>query len=126
MSSEDVIIHQDHDDDTEGVVVAKGVAMAVLFSASMICGLFPLVLSRKFKLVSANEAGDLKSSNKIVMTLLSFGGGVLLATTFMHLMPEIQENVHYLQGKLLIFLIIDMYSVYIFVTYWIFLIINIV
>ncbi|XP_053613690.1 zinc transporter ZIP1 [Plodia interpunctella] len=86
-----------HDDDTEGVVLAKGVAMAVLFCASMICGILPLFLAKKFRWISADEAGNLKSTNRVVMTLLSFGGGVLLSTTFMHLIPEIQENVEYLQ-----------------------------
>lgn len=90
-----------HDDDTEGVVLAKGVAMAVLFCASMICGILPLFLAKKFRWISADEAGNLKSTNRVVMTLLSFGGGVLLSTTFMHLIPEIQENVEYLQSEYL-------------------------
>lgn len=103
MSSEDVVFRHDHDDDdTEGVVLAKGVSMAVLFCASMICGLAPLLLAKKFQWVSAEEAGSLKSTNRVVMTLLSFGGGVLLSTTFMHLMPEVDHNVIYLQGEYLL------------------------
>lgn len=100
MSAENLLVdirHDDHDDDTEGVVLAKGISMLVLFTASMICGLIPLVLSKKFHWISADEAGSLKSTNRVVMTLLSFGGGVLLSTTFLHLMPEVDENVHYLQ-----------------------------
>ncbi|KAJ2938771.1 hypothetical protein O0L34_g3392 [Tuta absoluta] len=91
-----------HDDDTDGVLIAKGVSMATLFCASMICGLVPTLVAKKFKWINADEAGDLKSRNRVVMTLLSFGGGVLLATTFMHLMQEIEENVEHLQclGKL--------------------------
>ncbi|KAL4715986.1 hypothetical protein ACJJTC_013286 [Scirpophaga incertulas] len=85
-------------DDTDGVILAKGVSMAVLFCASMICGLAPLLISRRLNLVSAKEASTLKNTNRVVMTLLSFGGGVLLSTTFLHLMPEIQENVAYLQS----------------------------
>lgn len=85
------------EDDTEGVVLAKGVSMIVLFCASMICGLAPLLLAKKFNWLSAEDAGNLKTTNRIVMTLLSFGGGVLLSTTFMHLLPEVQENVEYLQ-----------------------------
>lgn len=88
-----------HSHDNDGVVAAKGVSMAVLFAASMICGLIPLLLSKKFKWITPSEAGDLKSNNRVVVSLLSFGGGVLLSTTFMHLMPEIQHNVEYLQGK---------------------------
>ncbi|KAM3962474.1 zinc/iron regulated transporter-related protein 89B [Aphomia sociella] len=90
--------HDDHDeDDTEGVVLGKGISMLVLFVASMICGLTPILLSKKFNWITADEAGTLKSTNRMVMTLLSFGGGVLLSTTFLHLMPEVDENVHYLQ-----------------------------
>ncbi|PZC75012.1 zinc transporter ZIP1 [Helicoverpa armigera] len=85
-------------DDTEGVVLAKGVSMIVLFCASMICGLVPLLLAKKFNWLSAEDASNLKSTNRVVMTLLSFGGGVLLSTTFMHLVPEVQENVEYLQS----------------------------
>ncbi|XP_028160031.1 zinc transporter ZIP1-like [Ostrinia furnacalis] len=94
----DHLRHSEDENDTEGVVLAKGVSMAVLFCASMICGIAPLLISKRFNLVSAEEASNLKSTNRIVMTLLSFGGGVLLSTTFMHLMPEIQENVEYLQS----------------------------
>lgn len=102
MSVEDVALFEgdhDHDDDTQGVVLAKGVSMAVLFCASMICGLAPLLLAKKFHWVSAEDAGNLKSTNRLVMTLLSFGGGVLLSTTFMHLMPEVDHNVLYLQRE---------------------------
>ncbi|CAH2045483.1 unnamed protein product, partial [Iphiclides podalirius] len=87
----------DHGDNTEGVVVAKGVSMVVLFCASMICGIAPLFLAKRFQWISADDAGNLKSKNRVVMSLLSFGGGVLLSTTFLHLLPEVQENVDYLQ-----------------------------
>lgn len=94
------VLRDDGVDESEGVVLAKGVAMAVLFSASMICGLVPMLLAKKFQWLSAKDAGDLKSTNRVVMALLSFGGGVLLSTTFMHLMPEVDHNIEYLQGKL--------------------------
>ncbi|CAH0594204.1 unnamed protein product [Chrysodeixis includens] len=99
MSAEHVQVMLRHaEDDTEGVVLAKGVSMLVLFCASMICGLAPLLLARKFHWLSAEDAGNLKTTNRVVMTLLSFGGGVLLSTTFMHLVPEVQHNVEYLQS----------------------------
>lgn len=110
MSIEDVAMFHDDDhdhDDTEGVILAKGVSMAVLFCASMICGLAPLLLAKKFQWVSAEEAGNLKSTNRVVMTLLSFGGGVLLSTTFMHLMPEVDHNVLYLQREYFCYYILD-------------------
>ncbi|KPI92342.1 hypothetical protein RR46_13563 [Papilio xuthus] len=96
-----------HGDDTEGVVLAKGVSMAVLFCASMICGIMPLFLAKRFRWISTDEAQNLKSKNRVVMSLLSFGGGVLLSTTFMHLLPEVQENVEYLQKFVQLFLSID-------------------
>ncbi|XP_026735235.1 zinc transporter ZIP1-like [Trichoplusia ni] len=99
MSAEHVQVMLRHaEDDTEGVVLAKGVSMIVLFCASMICGLAPLLLAKKFHWLSAEDAGNLKTTNRVVMTLLSFGGGVLLSTTFMHLVPEVQHNVEYLQS----------------------------
>jgi solute carrier family 39 (zinc transporter), member 1/2/3 len=93
------LFNEEPENDTEGVVMAKGVSMAVLFCASMICGLAPLVISRRLNWVTTEEAGSLKNTNKVVMTLLSFGGGVLLSTTFLHLMPEIHENIEYLQSE---------------------------
>lgn len=97
----------DHDhndgDGAESVILAKGVSMAVLFCASMMCGLLPLLLAKWLRWIKPDEAGDLKSRNKVVMTLLSFGGGVLLSTTFMHLMPEIDHNVEYLQCEFYLF-----------------------
>ncbi|CAG9134026.1 unnamed protein product [Plutella xylostella] len=87
------------DEAADGVVLAKGVAMAVLFSASMVCGLVPTLLARRLRWVTADAAGNLKSSNRAVRSLLSFGGGVLLSTTFLHLMPEIQENIETLQAQ---------------------------
>ncbi|CAG4986757.1 unnamed protein product [Colias eurytheme] len=88
----------DHDDDdnTQGVIVAKGVSMAVLFCASMICGCAPLLIAKRFHWITPNEAGNLKSSNRVVATLLSFGGGVLLSTTFLHLLPEVDHNIEHL------------------------------
>ncbi|XP_035449411.1 zinc transporter ZIP1 [Spodoptera frugiperda] len=99
MSEHVDVILRHGDDDTEGVVLAKGVSMIVLFCASMICGLAPLLLAKKFNWLSAEDAGNLKTTNRVVMTLLSFGGGVLLSTTFMHLVPEVQENVEFLQSS---------------------------
>ncbi|XP_028036663.1 zinc transporter ZIP1-like [Bombyx mandarina] len=89
----------DHDDDTDGIVLAKGISMVVLFCASMICGLIPQIIARKFRWLSVEDAGTFKSTNRVVMTLLSFGGGVLLSTTFMHVMPEVQENIENLQAR---------------------------
>ncbi|XP_047536704.1 zinc transporter ZIP1-like [Vanessa atalanta] len=87
------------ENDTEGVVIAKGVSMAVLFCASMTCGIIPLFLAKRFRWISPDDAGNLKSKNRVVMTLLSFGGGVLLSTTFLHLLPEVDHNIEDLQSS---------------------------
>ncbi|KAH8344462.1 hypothetical protein KR084_012360 [Drosophila pseudotakahashii] len=89
----------DHDDDEEaedgsGVLVAKVTAMVVLFCASAICGSIPFLLNRFYRWTE-NQTNA--RSAIVVKCLLYFGGGVLLATTFLHLLPEVQEVVEELQ-----------------------------
>lgn len=88
--------HHDHDDedDTNGVLIAKLTAMLVLFCASTFFGLLPYKLSKWFKWTGQNDT----KSSIIIPLLLSFGGGVLLATTFLHLLPEISINIKALQS----------------------------
>ncbi|VVD01598.1 unnamed protein product [Leptidea sinapis] len=93
-----VLRHSEDDDDTQGVILAKGVSMAVLFCASMVCGMIPLVLAKRLRWIKADDASNLKSTNKVVVSLLSFGGGVLLSTTFLHLLPEVDHNIEDLQA----------------------------
>ncbi|KRT83912.1 hypothetical protein AMK59_3797 [Oryctes borbonicus] len=84
----------DHDHDSDhgdSTVLAKTVAMCVLFLASMILGLLPLQLSRCFKWQTNPK------NNIYVNLLLCFGGGILLCTTFLHLLPEVTESVAELQ-----------------------------
>ncbi|XP_017062474.1 zinc transporter ZIP1 [Drosophila ficusphila] len=92
--------HDDHDHDHEededvgGVLVAKVTAMVVLFCASAICGSIPFLLNRCYRWT---ESQTNARSAIVVKCLLYFGGGVLLATTFLHLLPEVQEVVEELQ-----------------------------
>ncbi|KAH8343657.1 hypothetical protein KR059_003004 [Drosophila kikkawai] len=89
--------HDDHDeeeDDDSGVLVAKVTAMVVLFCASTICGSIPFLLNRCYRWTE-NQTNA--RSAIVVKCLLYFGGGVLLATTFLHLLPEVQEVVEELQ-----------------------------
>jgi zinc transporter 1/2/3 len=83
----------DHDHDT-GVNLAKGITMLILFLISMCSGMMPLLLAKCFKWSDPNRD---PRTNLIVSSLLSFGGGALLCTTFMHLLPEIDENITELQ-----------------------------
>eukprot|EP00099_Drosophila_melanogaster_P016170 NP_536747.2 Zinc/iron regulated transporter-related protein 89B [Drosophila melanogaster] len=84
----------DNDDDESGVLVAKVTAMVVLFCASAICGSIPFLLNRCYRWTE-NQTNA--RSAIVVKCLLYFGGGVLLATTFLHLLPEVQEVVEELQ-----------------------------
>lgn len=86
------------DEEYSRVMTAKAVAMAVLFCSSMICGTLPLILAKKLKWFSSPTGADIKSRRPVV-ALLSFGGGVLLSTTFLHLLPEVDHNVVILQSN---------------------------
>lgn len=88
-------------DDSSFVLRAKIITMVSLFAISMVVGCLPLLLSLKFDWFTAtNGSGsNMRSANRLVMGLLAFGGGVLFATTFMHLLPEVDENINILEGK---------------------------
>ncbi|EDW83745.1 uncharacterized protein Dwil_GK13772 [Drosophila willistoni] len=86
--------HDDEGDDDSGLILAKVTAMVVLFCASAICGSIPFLLNRCYRWTE-NQTNA--RSATVVKCLLYFGGGVLLATTFLHLLPEVQEVVEQLQ-----------------------------
>lgn len=68
-------------------LIAKAVAMCVLFAASMTLGTIPIKLSQWFDWKSGTK------NSSYVQMLLSLGGGVLLCTTFVHLIPEVAEGI---------------------------------
>lgn len=79
------------------IVVAKSTAMAVLFVAALCAGLVPFKLAQWLRWQQGStEQGR---TGLIVSLLLAFGGGVLLCTTFLHLLPEVKENVERLQAS---------------------------
>jgi solute carrier family 39 (zinc transporter), member 1/2/3 len=86
----------DHGHNDEGIVAAKTTAMIVLFAASAIFGLLPFKLAQRFKWTE--QSVDARKS-RTVSVLLSFGGGVLLSTTFLHLLPEVTESIASLQSR---------------------------
>lgn len=86
-------------DDSSVVLRAKIITMVSLFAISMVVGCLPLLLSLKFDWFTKNKGTNMRSANRFVMGLLAFGGGVLFATTFMHLLPEVDENIKILEGK---------------------------
>lgn len=86
-----------HNNRTDELLVAKATAMLVLFTASMLCGMVPFKLSQWFKWSDTSRSGSSLGNNNIVTMLLSFGGGVLLCTTFLHMLPEVEENIEVLK-----------------------------
>lgn len=73
-------------------IIAKSVAMCVLFTASMTLGSLPVFLSKRYKWNSNSQ------NNSFVQKLLCVGGGVLLCTTFVHLLPEVAQKLQNLRN----------------------------
>jgi solute carrier family 39 (zinc transporter), member 1/2/3 len=91
----DTFNSNEKDETDEDPTTMKIISMIVLFSSSQLLGLLPFPLAKCLNLTSP------KNSN-ILSTLLSFGAGVLICTTFLHLLPEVSENVSNLQSRGLI------------------------
>ncbi|XP_034834126.1 zinc transporter ZIP1-like [Maniola hyperantus] len=85
------------DEDQGYALRAKIITMVCLFGVSMLVGCAPMLISIKFGWFRKSSGPDMRTSNQLVIGLLSFGGGVLFATTFMHLLPEVAENIELLQ-----------------------------
>ncbi|CAH2244443.1 zinc transporter ZIP1-like [Pararge aegeria] len=85
------------DEDQGYALRAKIITMVCLFGVSMLVGCAPMLISTKFGWFSKSSGPNMRTSNQLVIGLLSFGGGVLFATTFMHLLPEVGENIDSLQ-----------------------------
>lgn len=90
----------ENEEDESKVVIAKVISMVTLFGVSVLFGVIPFKLVKVLKLGELGPDGkpnqDARTS-KAVSILLSFGGGVLLATTFLHLLPEIALGISILQ-----------------------------
>lgn len=89
----------EHDEEPTAKSVAnfaKFVTMLALFVVSMSSGMVPRFLAKWFNWTDPNKD---PRTNLVISSLLSFGGGALLATTFMHLLPEIDETILRLQAE---------------------------
>ncbi|CAO1414091.1 unnamed protein product [Diamesa serratosioi] len=87
------------------VVIAKTIAAVTLFLVSVISGIIPFKLAQVYKWNDQSVEDNKKREQKtklIVSILLCFGGGVLLATTFLHLLPDIKAEILVLQQQKLI------------------------
>lgn len=80
------------------VVIAKLISGGCLFLVSVLCGVVPFKLAKVFKWtepLDQHNPNKEKKSSMTVNILLCFGGGVLLATTFLHLLPGIFSFLHF-------------------------------
>lgn len=78
--------------EAEGLVVAKLSAMAVLGVSSFVLGILPIKLAACLRWKEPAHGHGHGPQPLIISLLLCFGGGVLLYTTFMHLQPEVRDN----------------------------------
>lgn len=95
----EILARIDHDHDSGSKTeanTAKVITLAALFVISMVSGIFPIKISKCFNWADPNRD---PRTNLIISSLLSFGGGALLCTTFMHLLPEIDEIILTLQHE---------------------------
>lgn len=76
------------------LIVAKIVTMCVLGIGSFVVGMLPTCLKRLIHLQSQEQHKNLTLS-----LMLCFGGGVLLYTTFLHLLPEVRESFERLEAE---------------------------
>ncbi|KAH8272866.1 hypothetical protein KR018_006162 [Drosophila ironensis] len=77
------------------LMVAKIVAIVVLLLGSLIFCFIPYLLDRFYKWTQRPSSNAREFL--VVLCLLNFGGGVLIATTFIHMLPEVVEVVSALQ-----------------------------
>ncbi len=81
-----------------GVDEAKVIAMVILFIVSLFLGLLPIWIARRMKWKSGNNEMSPATKN-LLSGMLCFGGGVLMATSLTHLLPELHEGVGELQAN---------------------------
>ena len=71
--------------DITKIMTSKILAMTLFGSVSILLGFVPLKLGNVFKDRNGNRKHD-----AILSSLLCFGGGVLLATSLLHMLPEVR------------------------------------
>ncbi|XP_034478021.1 zinc transporter ZIP1 [Drosophila innubila] len=81
--------------DRQALLIAKIVSMVVLIVVTVICGSLPYMLDRCLKWTQKDP--DETRASTVVRCLIYFGGGVLICTTFLHMLPEVIEVVEQLQ-----------------------------
>ena len=74
---------------TMGLIEAKIISMVVLGAVSILLGLIPLVIVSRFGFSSEDITW---TTNTVLSGILCFGGGVLMGTGFIHLLPEVSRG----------------------------------
>ena len=77
----------------EDLMIVKVVALSLLGGISLILGFLPLKLGSFMDLSTPDPGGERNFLKRtITSVLLCFGGGVLLATSFVHMLPEVTNK----------------------------------
>ncbi|XP_015378804.1 PREDICTED: zinc transporter ZIP3-like [Diuraphis noxia] len=77
------------DENTSSAVLAKILAMTFLGVSSFVAGSTPVCVFERMGIRRRSRG----AANTALRLILNFGGGVLLCTTFLHLLPEVREGV---------------------------------
>lgn len=76
-------------DTASSAVLAKMLAMTFLGVSSFVAGSTPVCVFERLGIRRRSRG----AANAVLRLILNFGGGVLLCTTFLHLLPEVREGV---------------------------------
>ncbi|VVC29586.1 Hypothetical protein CINCED_3A000865 [Cinara cedri] len=76
--------------DHSAVILAKILSIAFLGLSSLTAGSLPVCVFERLGIMQQSRGGI---ANTVLRLTLNFGGGVLLSTTFVHLLPEVREGV---------------------------------
>jgi zinc transporter 1/2/3 len=74
------------------LITVKVIALLLLGGISLILGFIPLKLGSLIE-ISDFESGKNFWKRTITSVLLCFGGGVLFATSFVHMLPEVVSKI---------------------------------
>lgn len=80
---------------SDDIVIAKTSSIIILALASCVAGFLPIVLNDLFR----KKTNKPSTFEKVMSFFLNFGGGVLICTVFLHLLPEIRDNVESLENQ---------------------------
>lgn len=76
--------------DHSAVILAKILSIAFLGLSSLVAGSLPVCVFERLDIAQQSFGG---LANTMLRLILNFGGGVLLCTTFVHMLPEVREGV---------------------------------